>query len=68
MELFVGLTLLAIPIVLPIASWAVAHDLRDEVAALEEELRDQQSDINRLTTRLSLLEKGSGIDDPSSRA
>jgi hypothetical protein len=57
MELLVGLALLAIPIVLPIASWTVTRDLRDEIAALEEELRDQQSYINRLTTRLSVLEK-----------
>ena len=68
MELFVGLTLLAIPIVLPIASWTVARDLRDEVEALEEELRDQQSDIDRLIARLSLLEQETGNDGDSAPA
>ena len=51
MEILLGLLLLAIPFVLPIASWVRVTRLRDELASASQLLRDQDEQLRILTKK-----------------
>jgi hypothetical protein len=50
-----GLTLLAIPFLLPIISWVISYRLRRRVIDLEDKVSVQRDQISSLTTQLTLL-------------
>lgn len=58
LAVLIGLTLLAVPFILPIVSWLSARRTRDRLDQLSNLVQEQQSDIRRLTNRLALLEQG----------
>ena len=52
-----GLAILSVPFLLPIASWVASRRLRRRVVALEEAVETQDQRILALTTTLALLRK-----------
>jgi hypothetical protein len=60
-----GLTLLSIPILLPIVSWVISYRLRRRVIDLEEKVSAQREQISSLTTQLTLIRKRLDTQPPA---
>ena len=62
--LFILLSALLVPFVLPIASWVSARRTRSRVVQLEATVSEQQEAIERLTKRIAELRRETRVAEP----